>query len=190
MRLGKRNAATISRDAKCKREKGLLKTAVQVFSFVCLQNKQKKIAIFQFKKKLHQTNAQFLELILDWPRRTRRGRQKHKGRVSVIEPDTMAGPRRQTNEPEAEATGRGGRAGTAGRCLDKAQKLHIPLTSCRACIRRNDDPRRTAQRYDTQHRGVKLPRRNESLGKLYRPVVLSREVNLLRIPREISKSSQ
>lgn len=187
MRLGKRNAATISHDAKCKREKGLLKTAVQVFSFVCLQNKQKKIAIFQLKKKLHQTNAQFLELILDWPRR---GRQKHKGRVSVIEPDTMAGPRRQTNEPEAEATGRGGRAGTAGRCLDKAQKLHIPLTSCRARIRRNDDPRRTAQRYDTQHRGVKLPRRNESPGKLYRPVVLSREVNLQRIPRDISKSSQ
>lgn len=52
MRLGKRNAATISRDAKCKREKGLLKTAVQVFSFVCLQNEQKKIAIFQFQKKI------------------------------------------------------------------------------------------------------------------------------------------
>lgn len=136
----------------------------------CLQNNLKRENSFQISKmELRQTNAQFLELILDWPRRTGRGR--HKGRVSVIEPDTMAGPRRQTNEPEAEATGRGGRAGTAGRCLDKAQKLHIPLTSCRARIRRNDDPRRPRHSPTThctapRRNRVTLPRPNESLGKL------------------------
>lgn len=129
----------------------------------CLQNNLKRETYFQIsKKELHQTNAQFLELILDWPRRTGRGRHKHKGRVSVIEADTMAGPRRQTNEPEAEATGRGGRAGTAGRCLDKAQKLHIPLTSCRARIRRNGDPRRP-RHSPTTH--CTAPRRNIAKAK-------------------------
>lgn len=120
--------------------------------------------IFQFPKRNYtrQTPSFWNSFKTRRDGRDERGRHKHKGRVNVIEPDTMAGPRRQTNEPEAEATGRGGRAGTAGRCLDKAQKLHIPLTSCRARIRRNDDPRRP-RHSPTSH--CTAPRRNIAKAK-------------------------